>query len=413
MNNLHFTRYWILLIFSLPILLIAKSKKPAILIYGSTIEAYVAALQSAASGVPTLWVNPASYSFEKDKFELKSSEEGKLIDGGVVNQFLKEERSKKDSTNSFILNGKRQSYNVLTADNLFLTILNGEDVVKIEHSKSWKVTLSNKSNYAVQVVMDASIGHTLASKAKVENLPQAQFMRANALTIADARSIVLVGEKQGEVVVSRLGDLISQKDNFFVVCANDFIERDNLNFRLAYGQVMGAIAGYCAFFKTTTDKIDLRTLQNELLMFRSRLLPTVDVSYQDKNFMSLQRMYLAGILPLSTSEGKPAFDLADSVRVSDIKPFVNQFYSRAQLWFVDNNPEYLTVQDALNLIKFTAFRAEELDVEVKNKWNKELTFKGEYDPLKVISRYEFAVLFDKYAAPFVKKVSQDGATIYR
>ena len=107
------------------------------------------------------------------------------------------------------------------------------------------------------------------------------------------------------------------------------------------------------------------------------------------------------------------FDLEDSVRVSDIKSIINQFYSRAQLWFVDNNPEFLTVQDALNLIKFTAFRGEELDVEVKKKWNKELTFKGDYDPSKVISRYEFAVLFDMYASPFVKKVSQDGATIYR
>src|SRR5690606_39891905 len=66
----------------------------------------------------------------------------------------------------------------------------------------------------------------------------------------------------------------------------------NKAFQIAYGQTMGAIVSYCAFFKTTVDKIDLRTLQNELLTFRSRLLPAQDVSFKDQNFMSLQRMYL-------------------------------------------------------------------------------------------------------------------------
>jgi hypothetical protein len=406
-------RYWILLIFSLPLFLFAKSPKPKILIYGSTLEAYVAALQSAASGVPTLWVNPQGYSFEQDRKQIVEENELKALDGGVIFQFIKKQQDPSDSTNLFQQNEKRQSYNELTADNLLLTSTIDADVVKIEGGKTWKVTLSNKKKYDVISVLDASVGSTLLQKTTLRDFPSLKYTKAKELKLADSRAAVLVGEIGGDIYVSTLSNLLTQKDNFFVANLQNFTVDVDKSFRMSYAQVMGAVAGYCAFFKTTADKIDLRTLQNELLMYRGRLLPTADVHVEDKNFIYLQRMYLAGILPLRVEDGNPVFDKEDSVRVSDIKSIINQFYSRAQLWFVDNNPEFLTVQDALNLIKFTAFRGEELDIEVKKKWNKELTFKGDYDPSKVISRYEFSVLFDMYASPFVKKVSLDGATIYR
>lgn len=404
------TRFWILLICSLPILLYAKSPKPKILIYGSTMEAYVSALQSAASGVPTLWINPQGYSFEQDKWFIQDDLKTNSLDGGTLHQFLDKTTVAKDSLGHFQHNGKEQKYNVLTKDNVLLTTLNKEDIVKIERGKTWKVTLSNKKNYEVISVVDASVGNALVKKTKLDNLPQLKYRNAKDLDLAESRAVVFVGDFQDNIYISTLSDLCTQQDNFYVVRIDQYQSK---SFRISYAQTMGAIAGYCAFFKTSADKIDLRTLQNELLMFRSRLLPTADVSAKDINFMSLQRMYLAGILPLREEGDKPYFGLKDSVFVKDVKSIINQFYSRAQLWFVDNNPEFLTVQDALNLIKFTAFRGEELDVEVKNKWNKELTFKGDYNPSKAISRYEFAVLFDKYASPFVKKVSQDGVTIYR
>jgi len=410
MKFLQAFKYCVLLICSLPLFTYGKSPKPKILIYGSTLEAYVAALQSAASGVPTLWINPRGYSFEQDRKQIVAESKLNELDGGVIFQFIKKEKESADSTNLFQQNGKRQSYNVLSADNLLLTSTVDADVVKIERGKNWKVTLSDNKKYDVISVLDASVESTLLQKTNLKDLPKLKYRSATDLTLEESRAMVFVGNFQENVYVSTLSDLLTQKDNFYVVHVDQFLLKP---FRMSYAQAMGAIAGYCAFFKTTVDKIDLRTLQNELLMYRGRLLPTADAHVEDKNFIYLQRTYLSGILPLRIADGNPVFDLEDSVRVSDIKSIINQFYSRAQLWFVDNNPEFLTVQDALNLIKFTAFRGEELDVEVKKKWNKELTFKGDYDPSKVISRYEFAVLFDMYAAPFVKKVSQDGATIYR
>src|SRR5690606_32658280 len=413
MKILHYARYGVFLLLSLPLFLSAKTPKPKILIYGSTLEAYVAAVQSAASGVPTLWVNPQGYSFQEDRFRIQEALSTTVLDGGVVYQFVDKKSLAQDFIPGVRQNGKREAYNVLSPDNLLLTSLSNEDVVKIVRGKTWKVTLSNRKSYDFLSVLDASLSQDLLRKTSLGNLPALNSTPAKDLTLAASRATVLLGEKNKEIYTYPLTDLFKQKNNFFLLDARAREAETNKAFQIAYGQTMGAIVSYCAFFKTTVDKIDLRTLQNELLTFRSRLLPAQDVSFKDQNFMSLQRMYLAGILPLHKKDEQLIFDGDDSVRVADIRPVINQFFTRAQLWFVDNNPEFMTVADALNLIKYTAFRGEELDVEVKRLWNMELTFKGDYNPSKFISRYEFAVLFDIYAAPFVKKVSQDGQTISR
>lgn len=406
-------RYYILILISIPVVLFAKSPKPKILVYGSTLDAYVAALQSSASGVPTLWINPNSYTFIGDKSKLSTSD-NILLNGGVITQFINNDNKTSDSLKNFLNPGNISTNSFYSESNPLLTVLSAEDIIKIEYKKSWKFTLSNKKSYDVQVVLDASKGNALATKAKLSDFAKPIFKRTKDLGLEESRNIVLVGEYNNEIFVAGLPDLMTQKNNFYVLNAGDIVTQGSYSFRMAYAQAMSTIASYCAFFKTTPDKIDLRTLQNEIMTYKGRLLPTVDVDFEnEKNFQSLQRMFMTGILPLKSNGTNLIFDNEDSVRVADIKPIINRYYSRAQLWFVDNNPEYLTVQDALNLIKFTAFRGEELDMEVKKKWNKELSFEGEFDPSKAISRYKFAVLFELYATPFVKKVSQDGATIYR
>jgi hypothetical protein len=43
--------------------LFAKEVKPSLLVYGSGIEAFAAAVQAARSNVPTLWIKNADPSF--------------------------------------------------------------------------------------------------------------------------------------------------------------------------------------------------------------------------------------------------------------------------------------------------------------------------------------------------------------
>ena len=413
MKILQVIKYFILFVFSLPFFVFGKTPKPKLVVYGSNLSAYVAALQASSSGVQTLWVNPHSYSFKLDSYNLALSSDS-LLDGGVVRQFIKNKKDNTDSITNYLNFEKQSASNLWNESNPFLTILNGEDIIKVEYKKSWKLTLSNKESYNLPAVLDASEGNTLAERAGLSNIAAPVFKKSKDISIAESRNIVLIGQSNGQVFVSGLPDLLTQQDNFFELDINGLPMGASYSFQIAYAQTMGAIASYCSFFKTTADKIDLRTLQNEILIHQGRLLPVVDIhTNEEQHFEHLQHMFLAGIFPLKVSNNNLIFAPSDSVRLADVKTVINQYYSRAQLWFVDNNPEYFSVQDALNLIKFTAFRAEELDVEVKKMWNKELSFEGEYDPAKLISKYEFAVLFDKYATPFIKKVSQDGETIYR
>ena len=402
-------RFLIILILCIPVFVLARVPKPKLLVYGSTLEAYTAALQASASGISTVWINPRSYNFEiaKQQFELSSQNQ---LDGGVISRLYNTTEAKEGADNANFFSKAKQSTNHFRLNNPLLEIIDGVDVERLQRTKSWKCALKNKLTFDVEVIIDAGLNNDLFQKSNLSAISGPLFHKSIDLSIEDSRVVMLVGERDSKVYAARLQDLITQKDNYFVVSTTSF---ENESFRMAYGQVMGAIGGYCAFFKTTVDKIDIRTLQNEILGYGARLLPFLDISAKDRNFESVQRFYLSGILKPYVDQNNSYFNAQDSIRVDEVKTIIQKFYSRAQLWFVDNQSVFLSVGGAVNLIKYTAFRGDELDLEVKNDWSKILSFKGDYNPSKPITRYEFAVLFDKYATPFVKKISQDGAVIYR
>src|SRR5690606_8016324 len=128
MKILHYARYGVFLLLSLPLFLSAKTPKPKILIYGSTLEAYVAAVQSAASGVPTLWVNPPVYSFQEDRFRFQAALSTTVLEGGVLYQIVDKKSLAQDLIPGVRENVKREAYNVLSPDNLLLTSLSNENV---------------------------------------------------------------------------------------------------------------------------------------------------------------------------------------------------------------------------------------------------------------------------------------------
>lgn len=414
MKLIQVVKCWLLLCCVFPFIVFAKTEKPTLLVYGGTLQGYIAALQAANSGVPTLWLNTDAYSVNEDLEKLKNDTLTRLLDGGF-SSFFGEDDSDEINHNDIVdnyFNQNKHKSSFLT-DNPLLYVVNSVDVKAIERTtKYWKVKLSNKLSYNFKVVLDATPSRELANKANLLEFPEPQIQQVASLSLSDSRSIVLTTEYQNNVYSSRLIDVLSQNDNFFVFGLQDFMH-DNLPLKFDYGQLMGAVTAYCTFFKTTADKIDLRTLQNELLVNKSRLMPWVNISYTDENFDALQRVFLSGVFPLEYSLKNLIYTKDDSVRVDLIQPVIHKMFSRTQLWFYDNKAEYLTVQDAINLIKFAAFRAEELNNEVEKNWNKLFKFASKYDPTRTISKYEFAVLFDYYAQPFLKKVSQDGNDIMR
>lgn len=392
-----------------------KSPKPVLLVYGGSVEAYMAAAQAAISGVPTVWVDNSSTWRKSLSTASESVQSDLMLDGGAWKYILRKtsvyegiEALRRDST--FKRDLMRLS-SMQPAKKELLTVIHQQDIEKVsESSKSWEIKLTNKQSFQVKYVLDASKESKLCRMANVKADDNVKVLRSTVLSLPQSRALIFVGEDQGEIEVAYLHEVVPAENNLFVLKAK---EGYNLPYRVALGQTVGAVVSYCAFFKTSTDKIDLRVLQNELLMYRSRLLPCVDISIEDKHYSSLQRIFLTGILPLNQKEGKLYFNGQDSVKLADVKEELKRLFSRTQLWFVDHNPEYLTLKSTISLLKFAAFRGDELDKEIEQKWKKEFGFEQDYNPERLISKYEFAVLWDKYASPFWVKRSQNGDAIIR
>ena len=177
------------------------------------------------------------------------------------------------------------------------------------------------------------------------------------------------------------------------------------------GQAAGASAAFCAFFKTTSKNLNVRVTQGELLAYGSELIPYTDVSVNDRHHTALQHIGLTGILKAKTiSPGRSdfIFDSLGTISSKELRLPMKEYYSRSQIWFADHVKDSLTVEDAVNLLMFTATRGEELRKEIEAGWQSSFLFSGKYDPKKVINRREFAVLTDRYLMPFNVKVDLGG-----
>jgi len=184
-------------------------------------------------------------------------------------------------------------------------------------------------------------------------------------------------------------------------------DEESIPLRMQVGQALGAVAGYCAFFKTTADKIDVRKLQTELFAFDVRLLPYKNISSFSTNFTALQRIFLTSIYAEDDNLQNLTFNQKAEIPVASIHTTFNQMYSRSQLWFKNNEKEILDLNDLLALIKNVAFRGEEIDQLVEKEWQSKLKFERTFDK-NHLEKYEFEVLLDKYANPFAKTIDHSG-----
>jgi len=407
-----------------------KEVKPKVLVYGDNIEAFAAAMQSARSNVPTLWVVPSktfcSGCFVNDNFKMVND----TLGGGIWSSILKEvhrQQNGKDSTVHFtslsltpqlVLNAMQS----LVAKETNLNVLYDMRVKKVVNSiKNVEVEFINKKKVKVNAVVDISedLPLLLATDAGFSlQKKQPQYLlegRFKDLSSNIIRTLVAVGyDHKNQACGYTLESLLNGSvGNIFYSEVNEknLSSDEDVIYRFNKAQAIGASAAYCAFFKTTSDKIDVRKLQTELMSFDSRLLPFVDVSTEDPNFNSVQKFFLTQILPWDKAKIPLNFNGSDSVSVESVRPVLQQFYSRAQLWFVDNKVEYFKTKDFIELLKVVSFRGNELNDEISKSWKKRFKFPNEFDLNRMISRYEFAVLLETYASPFAKRISFDGTIL--
>ncbi len=194
----------------------------------------------------------------------------------------------------------------------------------------------------------------------------------------------------------------------------------SLTAKIALGQAVGATAAFCAFFKTTTKKLDVRVIQIELLDFKGSLLYFTDVERGDPYYRSMQQIAATGLLKgsqVNTTAENAALEFGfmpdSSVTTAEIKPVLTEIYSRVFLWINREQPgEKFTVGNLLSLIsEITLTDPNDFKITMQKAWKTEYKFKSDFDLNKPVTRREFAVLANKYLNPFARAVDINGKTL--
>src|SRR5699024_3964915 len=130
-----------------------KKEKPRLLVYGSGVEAFAAALQGAKPNVPTLWImkeNEFLPDMPKERFAVKGNDH---LDGGVWMDLLMTLGKVKENNDS-IARIEKQNINPRLVRNILeewiesqplLQVITGVDIESLERKRnSWEVRLSDK-----------------------------------------------------------------------------------------------------------------------------------------------------------------------------------------------------------------------------------------------------------------------------
>lgn len=185
--------------------------------------------------------------------------------------------------------------------------------------------------------------------------------------------------------------------------------------QMTLGQGAGTVAAFCAFFKTTTQHLSVRAIQGEILDFKGYLLPISDIPSADPDFRAIQQVCATGLLQTHTQPStgnalKVVFDADSLVRTAEVKPLLNEIYTRGFLWFNKTKPgEFITTGNLLSFIsEITLSEPKPLQIELQREWKTRYKFKDDFDLNRPVTRREFAVLSNKYLNPFARRVDLSG-----
>ena len=187
--------------------------------------------------------------------------------------------------------------------------------------------------------------------------------------------------------------------------------------QMTLGQGVGATAAFCAFFKTTTKHLHVRTIQGEILDYKGYLLPITDIAQKDPHWRAIQQICATGLLKGVQKAGgnnvEIHFEPDDVVNTEEIKPFLLEMYTRAFLWFNKEKPgDKFTLGNLLSLISdYTLTDPKTLQLHLQKAWALQFKLTGTFDLNRPVTRMEFAVLTNKYLNPFAKTVDLSGRMV--
>ncbi|MFC3196537.1 FAD-dependent oxidoreductase [Parapedobacter deserti] len=420
----------------LPVMALPQSKRPQVLVYGDGVDAYAAALQSSMSNLNTVWVINGDVMMPELTSEVISITANADLDAGVWADLLAKTLRHDRRSDSLSAIAKRR-INPRIVQNVVdsmttvyknLTIIKGGEARSVKKSRNdWRIELADGSRFRIRAVVDASAeahlyrlaGREVDSIRARTTQPENYFQMG--LHDGLSRTGVAVGDLDDRVFTLPLGALAPADDsNLFLTRCLPALQgllrhtADDIPLLMHVGQAVGAAAAYTAFYKTTSDKLDARNVQGELLQYGARLMPFVDIPIESPHFAAIQRVGAASVLLGRLDEvGRLYFDPDSAVTADEVQPVLNRLFSRSQIWFVDHaDVDTLTLADLFSYIKFVGQRGNELEGQVEKNWKRRFQFEDDYDEKQPVTRRRMAVLLDVYCRPFDVKVGLDG-TIQR
>ncbi|MFM6954359.1 MAG: hypothetical protein ACKOWL_05175 [Sphingobacteriaceae bacterium] len=380
----------------------AQKLRTNVCVYGNTTAALAAGIQSARSGVQTLlisdsnsWIEPASLG-DWEKLNPASA-----LGVEFLKKYTTLEIHKELKADSLL-----QSIEALVDTVKNLKRINASTIEKIKESgKGWELSLKSGQKIKTLILVDGDKNQVVLKQLGLR--PQAgaaiAFDVNNPLT---RTSVAILGTNHilplQALVVDKQANIISIPTTGTVLA------------QLNAGQAAGATAAYCAFFKTTTEHLNVRAIQSELLTYKATLLPFGDVHQADSNFIAVEHVALTGLLASGIRQkGDTSLWMGNqSLNANELKTPMKKLYSRSQIWFADHaNIGDLTIGEAIGLITYTATRGKELKAEIESGWKSTLKLSGTFDEKRKISRSEFSVLLEAYLQPFATQVDLQGELI--
>ncbi len=411
-----------------------KSKRPQVLVYGSGADAFAAAIQAAMSNLNTVWLSPEDKLVPELTTEVGVITSNDQLDGGIWANVLASTLNH-DDRNDSIATIAKQRINPQIAENVItaliarypnLTVVRGAELRSVKKvRRNWQVELASRARYRIRTLVDGSANGALWQLALPGTTPVAKTELAPDYFQPDAydplaRTGVAVADLRHPPYTLPLAVLVPTDDsNLFAIRALPALQTlltgsaNDIPLLMHAGQAVGAAAAYTAFYETTSDKLDLRSVQGEIVQYGARLIPFQDVAAESPHFGAIQRVGATGLLPgTHTDDGLFLFEPDNTVSTDEIAGVMDRLYSRSQIWFTDNSADTLLLSDLLSLIKYVGHRGNELEGQVEKNWERHFRFTDAYALDMPITRRHFAVLMDAYCRPFDVKVGLDG-TIFR
>ncbi|MBL4678119.1 MAG: FAD-dependent oxidoreductase [Mucilaginibacter sp.] len=187
--------------------------------------------------------------------------------------------------------------------------------------------------------------------------------------------------------------------------------------QMSLGQGVGASAAFCAFFETTTKNLQPRIIQGEILDFKGYLMPFADIKQTDPSWRAIQQVgatgMLKGVQKVKGNKADILFMPDSTVTTEEIRPFLDEIYSRSFIWFNQEKPGQLfTVANIISFISNMNLRdPDDLRNALQKSWKSYYKFDTEFKTDRPITRREFAVLANRFFNPFARKVDISGKVL--